>query len=1043
MITNEFHFQIFIRIDGKKVVFNSYYFVFIVRNQSIIIYNEEQIMKVFTTDRLFFLFIFACIIACHSHAFHLVYSPQQWKKPLLAAPIIIIKKNSSISKEGPLFATARENQNQNQDLQHHQQQHGNPNHPNDPTSLFNNDIYRIASRTKSKSSNFNPIHAAEHAERMLVQMISMYHKSNRKTARPNIDTFRIVLMGYANLKGYRWKKHDDSKINGSNGGGGSSSSSFGYSSSAFTNLWGDEFVVDKIKNNSNDSNIDNNNNNNINQEQEEEVNDNDEFDRDEESEETFIKDFDKVEKSVVCSADRVDFIMDQLYQLQKSELEAGKDITSLQLNVYVCNLCLLIYARCSYPQNDESFDEECISHNENNDCELQQEQQQLSTYPYLLPTSQTGSYAERAERMVKHMIFLSKQPDGPQETVEPIAQTYSYLIWSLCKQQPGERSHQRHLSINEITDMNINQYATRASEWLPHLENLYDDFHIQKGEYSHKKRLLRKYVYWAYSDILGAWSKCSAKKSPRKVYKFMTAIENLCEEDQKELDEAHNHDNLIVYNFDKEERAESFKTERLAKSWSTDSRQPSFDEYEPKINRNVPLYPSAQCYTQTILSLSKSKELGSAQRAYRLLIKMLENYDSGDWGKNRPGVYAFNGVISAWANCASSAVGSAESAEKVLNLMERLHFDKSKPDYDHLKPDSVSYNTAIKAWINCKEDAAIFNAEKLMQRMEHRYNAIGAKFLDVKPDSYTYNTMITGWLRSDLGLISLRNAEDLLRKMVKKYLDGDRDLEPNQMIFSSIIDKWAKSDPSKNVAVRHSIDLLKLMESLHERGCTHLKPDKVTYTNIIDAIARSRSPSGASQALSLLDTMERKYKDGDLNIKPSVQTYSCTLLSLLNSSIEDKHIVAQKIPKRMEAIGVSPNAFTWNYIIHVAAYVNGSNDKKMDAFKVALGAFQALRKSNDHKTDSYTYAFFLKAIKHLVPSSIMRSSIAKETFLECANEGKVNDQVLARLFFLLENQELREIFGPIKVYNLRDVKVSDLPPEWGCNVRRSKAKAKQ
>ena len=156
--------------------------------------------------------------------------------------------------------------------------------------------------------------------------------------------------------------------------------------------------------------------------------------------------------------------------------------------------------------------------------------------------------------------------------------------------------------------------------------------------------------------------------------------------------------------------------------------------------------------------------------------------------------------------------------------------------------------------------------------------------------------------------------------------------------------------------------------------------------------------------------------------------------------MEDKHIIAQQIPERMRKIDVHPNAFTWNYIIHVASKVNGSEKKKMEAFKVALGAFQALRKSTDHDTDSYTYTFFLKAINHLMSPSVMRSSITKETFLECANEGKVNDQVLSRLVWAMPPEEVREIIGPIKISDVRHIKAHHVPIEWGRNVYKKKRK---
>ena len=928
-------------------------------------------------------------------------------------------------------------------------------HLTDPTSLFNNDILRIASRTNARSnSNFNPIHAAEHAERMLLQMITMYQSSNRKKARPNIETFRIVLMGYANLKGVRWYKNVNENDDGISS---TSLSSFGYTSSASTNTWGDEFIEQ------------------LSQQNEEQYNSIDDSREEKQSEYfavgegRFDDNDDKLDHSgkkgksktrmQICAADRVEFIMEQLMKLQVSEKEAGCDISSLELNTDTCNMCLLAYARCSYPQYDplSAMEHDVIANDSKNmeikDIGQSQQKQQQRKNPFLLPMSERGSYAQRAERLVKFMIFLSKDTDEPSDAsqrrqiVEPNCQTFSYLIWSLSKQQPSSGAGNRRLNKSNNDDqseygshqnqihVDNNYYATRASEWVPHLEMLYKNNQATKGHYNHDRRLLRKYLLWAYSDILDAWSKCSGKKSPRKVYKFMTLLESLCEEDELELSEIQDENSIDFGNGNESKTYTGDHQDSFLTSWSSLTKPPGNDKYAPYLDRYTPLYPNSQCYTRTILSLSKSKEVGSAQRADQLLFKMLKIYESGKWGNNKPSIYAFNGVISAWANCVAGTIGNADKAERILNLMERLYFDESKPEYDHLNPDLVTFNTAIKAWTNSREDAAVLKAEALVERMEELYNG---GFLDVKPDKYTYNTLITGWLRSDLGIASAENAESLLRKMVQKYLDGDQNLTPNQKIFSSIIDKWAKSDPSRNIAVKHSLGLLKLMELLCERGCTHLRPDKITYTNIIDAIARSRSPSGGRQALSLLADMEESYQNGFYNVKPSAQTYSCVLLSLLNSDLADKHLIAQDIPNRMREIGVSPNAFTWNYIIHVASSTLGSERKKMEAFKVALGAFQALRKSEVHNTDSFTYTFFLKALNHLVSDRVTRSSIAKETFLECANEGKVNDQVLARLVWAVPPEELRQVLGQVRISDIRNVKARDLPMEWGRNLPKKR-----
>ena len=69
-----------------------------------------------------------------------------------------------------------------------------------------------------------------------------------------------------------------------------------------------------------------------------------------------------------------------------------------------------------------------------------------------------------------------------------------------------------------------------------------------------------------------------------------------------------------------------------------------------------------------------------------------------------------------------------------------------------------------------------------------------------------------------------------------------------------------------------------------------------------------------------------------------------------------------------------------------------------------------------------------------MPPSVMRSSIARDTFLECVNEGKVNDQVVSRLVWAMPPEEVRDILGPIRISDIRKIKARDLPSEWGRNV---------
>lgn len=452
------------------------------------------------------------------------------------------------------------------------------------------------------------------------------------------------------------------------------------------------------------------------------------------------------------------------------------------------------------------------------------------------------------------------------------------------------------------------------------------------------------------------------------------------------------------------------------------------------LHPECPLFPSDQSYTSAILAMSRSREKGAARRAHQLLNRMLKLYDSGEWIKNRPNLVTFNSVISAYANCPEP--GSADKAESVLNQLEKLYFDDEKHQYNYLKPDVITYNSVVSAWCKCKEEAAVYNAENIVKRMEKRYDAVGVNFLDVAPDSYTYVTLINGWIRSGLGVTAADNAEIILRAMIEKFQDGDDRCLPHQKTFCQIINAWGQCADGEDFPVRRAMALLDLMEELHNDGIHQLKPDMITYSSLIDTIAKSRLPNGSDLAFDLIGKIENLYLSGDTAMKPNAKTYSGVFLSIISSQQDEKHLKAQQLLDRMKKLGVEINAFSYNYAINCASsVVNESDNVKMEAFKIALKSFSSLRKSS-YETDSFSYNFFLKACR-LLPSSTMRSKVVRETFQECCNQGKLNNEVLSRLSACLDPSEMRNLISPIGG-DIRSISVNDFDPKYSVKAKKKR-----
>ena len=788
----------------------------------------------------------------------------------------------------------------------------------DPTDLFNADIARMISRTvpvpqnsqQSSSYGYNPVDAAERANSMLHHMLKLYESSDGKTAKPNRESFRLVIEGYSNLGPIHWESRDKN---------------------------GEESNLNRV--------------------------------------------------ILTNGAEKVETIYNEM-----SEFLAGDIHTMTTLdNMKIVNLVLKSYARCSNENVLRKWNE-----SGNND-----EQK-----------TETLSFAHKADSILKkyaHNLLDENDMLTPQ-LLEEYAQSYAYVIDALChsckritKNEDNQPLNKRNHHRSERDDYETKN-LDRAGSLIYDLERIYQNLvdTFNDHDCGKEKESIQRILIWAYGDIIEAWSNAGSIIGIENAERFLSRIENLTNT-QKFLSE------------NKPQNA----------PWEKDNDQ---------VQTRIPFLPSAKSYTNTIVGLSRCNKRGSAKRANELLNRMLQIYDTGKWGsKNKPQVVAFNAVISAWSNNvrydSNEEGNSADMAEGVLNLLEKLFFDESKCQYN-FSPNTISYNAAITAWSNCQETASAYKAEELFRRMN-------TSTLNIKKDSFTYNAMINAWIRSKLGVTSAEKAEKYLQQMEDSYHKQEgMNLKPNVKTYSAVINAWAKSGAENGLGAQRALVLLERMEVLsdsfqEEKDSKRIlkecfKPDIYVYTNVIDAFAQSRLPDSVEICLELLSRVEKRSLlpiDDPRHLMPNVRTYTSVILALANSRQSGNIGKAQQLLNRMNDLykqtgneNVLPNAYTYNYVINCAANTLGDEEQEDDednekskAFKIALNSFQELRKQNI--ANSFTYAFFIKACVNLLPLSDVRTKIIEQAFVECCKDGQVTDQVIHRVLRGVDTGKASEIFA--------------------------------
>ena len=260
-------------------------------------------------------------------------------------------------------------------------------------------------------------------------------------------------------------------------------------------------------------------------------------------------------------------------------------------------------------------------------------------------------------------------------------------------------------------------------------------------------------------------------------------------------------------------------------------------------------------------------------------------------------------------------------------------------------------------------------------------------------------------------------------------------------LYSATINAYAKTGRAEGA--QKAMDILKHLNDLSSKGgkWDELTPDIVIYSSVLDAIAKTRMDGGAECALRILREVEESYAaTGDELCAPNVRFYTAIIFVLANcrqeGNVQKAHEIIKKMEQQHEETGdKSSLPISYNYVINCAANTLGPRNVKSEAFKIALQAFQSLRKSTVDTPNCFSYAFFLKACISLLPLGDMRSTLIQRTVNECIEGGMLSDEIINWLRRGVSVEVGREILQyPNRAY--QTVRARDLPSEWSCNARQ-------
>jgi hypothetical protein len=126
-----------------------------------------------------------------------------------------------------------------------------------------------------------------------------------------------------------------------------------------------------------------------------------------------------------------------------------------------------------------------------------------------------------------------------------------------------------------------------------------------------------------------------------------------------------------------------------------------------------------------------------------------------------------------------------------------------------------------------------------------------------------------------------------------------------------------------------------------------------------------------------------------------------------------------------------PSVVAVNAVMNACAFTSGDVREQNRAVEIAHSILKELEQSPYGKADQVTYGTFLKVCANQMPDCSTREQIVEALFKRCCRDGQVGNFVLQQMNTMLSEEVYKRLVGRSRD---DDIKISDLPKEWWCNV---------
>ncbi len=142
-----------------------------------------------------------------------------------------------------------------------------------------------------------------------------------------------------------------------------------------------------------------------------------------------------------------------------------------------------------------------------------------------------------------------------------------------------------------------------------------------------------------------------------------------------------------------------------------------------------------------------------------------------------------------------------------------------------------------------------------------------------KPDVRSFTIYIDSFAqRSDWD--SVKEADNILSKLVDLYLAGELGFEPDVTCWTTVIRGWTRLAKRKRKAAFIAEEVMEKMIVLEDEGKITVKADTVVYLSVLMGYVNARCMEDAERIFGI---MEYLWKQGDEEMKPEIRSYTALM----------------------------------------------------------------------------------------------------------------------------------------------------------------------